>query len=44
MLAIDGHGRTVRVDIFQFAMPPDVAAFLHVNLVSCATENDNAPD
>ena len=25
-------------------MPPDIAAFFHVNVVSCATENNDAPD
>ena len=44
VLAVDGRRRTVRIDILQFAMPPDVAAFLHVNLVSRATKNDDAPD
>src|ERR1700745_88384 len=44
MLAVEGCRRTVRVDILQLAMPPDVAAFFHVNIVSCATENDDAPD
>src|SRR4029453_13588806 len=42
VLAVERHRWTVRVDILQLAMPPDVAAFFHVNLVSCATENNHA--
>ena len=44
MLAVERYRRTVRVDILQFAVPPDVAAFFHVNVISRATKNDNAPD
>jgi hypothetical protein len=44
MLAVDWRGRTVRIYILQFAMPPDVTIFFHVNVVSCATKNDDAPD
>src|SRR4029077_4452973 len=43
MLAVEWRGRTVSIDILQLAMPPDVTAFFHVNLVSCATENDDTP-
>src|SRR5438105_7274955 len=34
MLAIERDRRALRIDIFQFAMPPDVAPFLDVHLVS----------
>src|SRR5215813_4773215 len=44
MLAVEGHRRTVRIDIFQLAKPPDVAAFFHVNVISGAAKNDDAPD
>src|SRR5450432_203700 len=44
MLAIEGNGRAVGVDIFQLAMPPDVAAFLDVDLVAGPPENDHPPD
>src|SRR5450432_922883 len=44
MLAIEWDSRTMRVDIFQLAMPPDVAAFLDVDLVAGASENDHALD
>ena len=42
MLAVEWRGRALRIDILQLAMPPDITAFFHVNLVSCAPENDDA--
>src|SRR5262249_34742604 len=44
MLAVERHGRTVRVDILQFAVPPDVAPFFHLNFIPSATKNDTASD
>ncbi len=44
MLAIERGGRTFRIDVFQLAMPPDVAAFLDVNVVASPPENDDPPD
>src|SRR5580765_3925246 len=44
MLAVEGRGWTICVHILQFSMPPNVAAFLHLDLVCRAAKNDYAPD
>ncbi len=44
MLAVERERGAMRIDIFKFAMPPDVAPFLDVHLVASASENDHAPD
>src|SRR5438067_1027123 len=44
MLAVERCRRTVCIDIFQFPVPPDVAAFFYVNFASRATKNDHAFD
>src|SRR5439155_21856610 len=42
MLAIERRGRAVCIDIFQFPMPPDIASFFYVDVVSRAPKNDHA--
>ena len=44
MLAIERSGWAIGIHILQFAMPPNVAAFLHVDVVSGPAKNDYAPD
>ena len=44
MLAIERDRRAIGVDVFELAMPPDIAAFLDVNLVSGAAKNDHPLD
>src|SRR5205814_8162203 len=41
MFAVERRWRTIRIDIFQLAMPPDIALLLHVNFVSRAAKNDH---
>ena len=40
MLAVERCRRAICIDIFQFTVPPDIAAFFHVNFVSDPTKND----
>ena len=44
MLAIERRRRTIRIHVFQFPMPPNIAAFFHVDVVSGATKNNHSPD
>ena len=44
MLAVVRRGRTICIHVFQFSMPPNVAAFLHVDVVCRAAKNNYAPD
>ena len=44
MLAVVRCGRAVGIHIFQFSMPPNVPAFLHVDVVCRAAKNNYAPD
>ena len=44
MFAIERDRRTLGIDIFQLLMPPDVAAFFHVDLVAGAPKNDHPSD
>ena len=44
MLALERDRRTMGVDVFQLAMPPDVASFFDVNFVPGPSENDHPPD
>ena len=41
MLGIEGNGLAIHTDVFQLAMPPNVAPFLHVNFIADAFENDH---
>ena len=41
MLAVERRRRAIRVDVFHLAMPPDIAAFLDVDVVAGAAENDD---
>jgi len=44
MLAIEWRRRAVGIDVLQFSVPPNVTAFLHVDVVSGAAKNDHPPD
>ena len=44
MLAVERDGRAIGVDVFELAMPPDIAAFFDVNLVAGAPKNDHPLD
>src|SRR6266496_1840539 len=44
MLAIEWRRRAVCIHVLQFSVPPNVTAFLHVDVVSGATKNDHPPD
>src|SRR6266542_6074103 len=44
MLAIERRRPAVCIDILQFPMPPDIAAFFHVDVVSGTSKNDHAFD
>src|SRR5207248_11017950 len=44
MLGIEGNGLAIRTDVFQLAMPPNIAPFLHVNFIAHAFENDHTFD
>ena len=41
MLGIEGHWLTIRIDVFELAMPPNVATFFHVNFIAHTLENDH---
>ena len=42
MLGIEPHRRAMRIDVLQFAMPPNIATLLHVDLVARASVNNHA--
>ena len=44
MLGIECHRLAIRIDVFQLAMPPNVAAFFHVNFIARSPENDDTFD
>src|SRR5437867_11049754 len=44
MLAIDCGSWAKCIHILQFSMPPNIATFLHVNVVSGAAKHDHPPD
>ena len=44
MFAVEFLGWTIGVDVFQLAVPPDVPAFLDVNLVVGAAQHDHTFD
>src|SRR5439155_27086551 len=44
MLAVEGGWGAVCIDVLQFPIPPCIAAFFHVDFVSCAAKNDHAFD
>ena len=44
MLAVERRRQALCIHVFQFPMPPDVAAFFHVNFISGPPKNDHAPD
>jgi hypothetical protein len=44
MLAIERSRWAVGIHILQFAVPPNIAAFLHVDLVAGPAKNDYALD
>src|SRR5437016_13748434 len=44
MLAIEWCRRAVCVDVLQFPMPPDIAAFFHVDVASGPAKNDYTLD
>src|SRR5437667_279252 len=44
MLAVERCRWAVCIDILQFPVPPNIAAFLHVDVVSGPAKNDYAPD
>src|SRR5207249_5196897 len=41
VLGSDRNGLAIRIDVFEFAVPPNVATLLHVNFVARALENDH---
>ena len=42
MLGIEPHRWAIDIDVFQFAMPPNIATFFHVDLVAGAFVNNYA--
>src|SRR3954453_12917760 len=44
VLAIEGNGRAVGIDILHLAVPPDIALFLDVNIVAGSAKYDDAFD
>ena len=44
MFAVERRRRTIVVNVFQLAMPPNVAALFHVNFIVGALENNHAFD
>ena len=42
MFAIERCRWTIVIDVFELAMPPDIAAFFHVDLIVRALENNHA--
>ena len=41
MLGIEPHRWTIGIDVFQFAMPPNIATLFHVDLVAGAFVNND---
>src|SRR5204863_2762435 len=44
MLAVQGGGRTMPINVFHLAVPPDIAALFNVYLVTGASKNDHSLD
>ena len=44
VFTIERHNWTVRIDILQLPMPPNIPPLLHVDVVSGSAKNDHAPD
>src|SRR5262249_54659198 len=43
VLAVHRRRRTIVADVFELAMPPNVAPFFHMDLIMGALKNDHAP-
>ena len=43
VFAIQRDGGTIKIDMLQFFVPPDIPAFLHLDFVARALEDDHAP-
>src|SRR5205814_9582306 len=44
MLGVDCHGFAAGIDVGQLAVPPNVPAFFHVDLIARSPENDDPFD
>jgi hypothetical protein len=44
VLAIERSRRAVCIHILQFPMPPNIAPFLHVDVICGATKNNHTPN